>query len=185
MTEQPQTLTKELKLEHWGPGEWVDEPDTFIFEHLGFKCLGRRFCVWDGHNNDHLAGGYWCGYIEIPEGHPWYMKDARRDLDIDCHWGISFSEYSEEERAHLIGFDCAHSGDYVPSIEIFKRKMRDDPTNNHYLKLQERTKEMLKEFPESPLLKQFFNPTYRNMAFVIDECRKRAQQAKDAMEEKK
>lgn len=57
--------------------------------------------------------GFRCGYVRIPEGHPWFGMDydsihAKND-HVSVHGGLTFSETSED--GHWIGFDCAHSGD--------------------------------------------------------------------------
>ena len=99
-------LTKELKLQHWGPGEWVDEPDVFRFEHAGFSCWALRICAWDGPKQDYLALGHWCGYVMIPKDHPWHGMDFfKPDLpDISVHGGITFCKFNDKNE-FWIGFD--------------------------------------------------------------------------------
>lgn len=165
-------LTRELKELHWGSGEWLDEPDVFYFERHGFKCVGTRICGWEGHKNEHLYGGYWCGYIEIPKGHPWFGKEMDQ-LDVDCHYGLSYAQKSDESDDWVIGFDCAHSGDISPSLQKMKEIWKNDPKNFWMC-----TDELKKKYPNCAL----FNDTYKTIDFVIDQCKSMADQAKSAME---
>ena len=51
-----------MKNPRWGPGLWDDEPDEFKWLASGIPCLIQR----------HPSMGHWCGYVGVPEGHPWY-----------------------------------------------------------------------------------------------------------------
>jgi hypothetical protein len=51
----------------WGPGPWQDEPDRVDFEHAGLPCAIIR--------NLHVTGSL-CGYVGVPDSHPWWGKDA-------------------------------------------------------------------------------------------------------------
>jgi len=64
-------------------GLWENEPDKFDGEHCGYKTAMRRGPM-----------GGWCGYVGIPESHPWFGKHysdkvkvpqevIERPLDID------------------------------------------------------------------------------------------------------
>ena len=50
----------------WGPGPWQDEPDKeqWADPETGYACLIKR---------SPRSGGL-CGYVGVPEGHPWYQK---------------------------------------------------------------------------------------------------------------
>lgn len=102
--------TKEEKLELFGDGEWVNEPDYLEFEHEGYKCIiKRRF-------RDSLIGGHLCGYVQLDKIHPLHGIDlVRYSLDNEdiVHGGITYSE-SDENNIFRIGFDCGHSGDIIP-----------------------------------------------------------------------
>jgi len=70
------------------------------------------------------GGGYRCGYIRVPAGHPWHGK-GYDDIDADVHGGLTFAEPDEQcdkggdDSAHWFGFDCAHWGDAPdPSLEM-------------------------------------------------------------------
>lgn len=81
------------------------------FESHGFQCLVVN-----------CRGSHLCGYVGIPEGHPWYRTDydgVRVDGDyVDVHGGLTFADdhvLAGEKPAGVwwIGFDCAHSGDRI------------------------------------------------------------------------
>ena len=63
-------------------------------------------------------GTHPCAYVRIPEDHPYYGKDYN-NCDIDCHWGLTYgSPYlrtsnDTQEIGWWIGWDYAHSGDYM------------------------------------------------------------------------
>jgi len=71
------------------------------WEHEGLKCLIRR----------HNTLGHLCGYVVLPEGHYAYEKDYD-DIDVDVHGGLTYANM--EDGKWVVGFDCAHLGDYVP-----------------------------------------------------------------------
>lgn len=141
--EQDHLYTRDQKLKWWGYGEWVEELDAFRYEYKGYECLVLRICRKESYTKEeHYFGGHLCGYVVIPKNHPFYALDFTEiKIEIDCHGGITFSECND---THLIGFDCAHSGDYVPSTEKLRGR--------------------------SNISKLFFNPTYKNFYFCMNEC---------------
>lgn len=65
----------------------------------------------------------WCGYVIIPQTHPMVGKhyDDKGFARIKVHGGLTFAGGSvplTEERAQgwVVGFDCAHLGDYIPQV---------------------------------------------------------------------
>ncbi len=158
-------LTSEEKLKYWGYGEWVEEPDVIEFEHQGFKCCVLR-CIakeCDGQ----LSLGHLCGYVCVPKDHPKYGKDAFEEFDkVDVHGGLTYGDFQYEE--YWVGFDCAHSGDITPSLEALKKKYPKSPFAQEW-------EEMKKRYPNCHL----FNPTYKNISFVVEECKNLAEQLKE------
>ena len=149
--------TSDLKLKHLGYGEWVEEPDEVVFCYKGFNCKVVRVFVKEPFCEDiHYFGGHLCGYLDIPLTHKYSGKDTY-DVDVDCHGGVTYSK--QENEKWCIGFDCAHSWDYVPSIEFFK-------------KTYDRNREFQKIFPIPKAFEKYaiFNPVYRNIEFCINEC---------------
>ncbi len=148
------TYTADEKLEWFGYGEWIEEVDQVLFIYKDFECKVLRVVLPDGSN--HIFGGHLCGYVRIPADHPYHNKLFQR-LDIECHGGLT---YGEVNVGHWIGFDCAHSGDYVPSSEHFKKN------NPDMLKFRQ-------DFPLPEAFEKYsiFNPVYRNINFCIEECK--------------
>lgn len=114
---------------------WLTEPNREEFEHCGLKCLILR--------NESL--GPLCGYVGLPESHPWFGVERHQCLlgcksedctwkkhhpapgnIIDVHGGLTFSELGSGEVRQQglwwFGFDCAHYNDYCPGMaEVLKR----------------------------------------------------------------
>lgn len=155
-------ISSDKKLEYWGYGEWVEEADWAEFEHAGLKCTIIRMAAADGPKGG-VYGGYLTGYIHIPKDNVLYMKDLfdfKHDLEV--HGGISFSDFREGN--WLIGFDAAHSCDLTPSMQAIMKKI-DDETNNFMKSLGHDISNSL-----------IFHREYRNMQYVIDQCKDLAEQ---------
>jgi hypothetical protein len=105
----------------FGPGPWDEEPEDRIeWRHNNVPCLMVR-----------SSGGYWCGYVAVNAGHPWYgheLRDLWEVTDIDVHGGPTYSrecqgvichvpQSGESDEAWWVGFDCAHLGDRAPMTE--------------------------------------------------------------------
>lgn len=158
ITKEEHIWTSEEKIKRLGYGEWVEEIDVLGFEYRGY--INKIIRVMQREpvsKEEYWFGGHLCGYIQIPDYHP-YFKDKDKCDNMDCHGGITFNQAHDE---HWIGFDCAHSGDYVPSMEFMRR------TNPELISIPEK-------FPLPPGFEKFslFNTIYRNVQFCIDECTK-------------
>lgn len=103
----------EEKLEKYGPGPWVDEPDHVEWRHAGFVCMIHRNEM-----------GVLCGYVGVPEGHPWHGQGYDR-VDAQVHGGLTYADHCAGHICHVpeegepdsvwwLGFDCAHAGDLLP-----------------------------------------------------------------------
>ena len=104
----------------FGDGPWQSEPDKeqWVDPKTGLSCILRR-------NNS----GALCGYVGVPEGHPWYMK-GYPNIDAVVHGGLTFAgrcqkgehaichvvEPGEPDNVWWLGFDCAHGFDYLPAL---------------------------------------------------------------------
>lgn len=87
----------------WKSGPWDNEPDEMAVQVCGFHGLIRRGVT-----------GALCGYLHIPEGHPWYGL-GYDDIDADVHGGLTYARKdSLRPGVWVIGFDCNHAGDYTP-----------------------------------------------------------------------
>jgi len=153
------------KLKWWGYGEWVEEPDKILFKYRNYECvIVRMFAL---QYNGSMYGGHLCGYVQVPEDHPYFGKDYN-DCDIDVHGGLTYSEKDEYNYlylthiGHWIGFDCAHCDDYCPSCEIFKRN---DP---EMIKITQDFEELYKQMG---IESRLFNKTYKNVSFCIEQCK--------------
>lgn len=107
-------LTSEQKLNLWGYGEWVEEPDLVSFEYREYECQIQRGC--------HLlldvamGLGQLCGYVNIFPTHPWFKKDYD-EIDATVHGGLTYSALDVETNTWVIGFDCAHYNDIIPGAK--------------------------------------------------------------------
>ena len=155
--------TTQEKLEELGYGEWVEEADEVDFKYRDYHCkIGRSG----------LSGAL-CGYIQIPNGHPWYEKHYD-NIDITVHGGLTFGGFSAliqgNKIGYLIGFDCAHSGDIAPGwVKATRILIQADPEwAENERKFQEKYQTRCR---------QTFQKTYRNIQFCIDECKSMVDQA--------
>jgi hypothetical protein len=155
--EMTHLVSSDNKLTWWGNGEWVEEPDSAVFNYKNYQCKCVRIMALEGIGE--YFGGHWCGYICIPKDHAWYGKE-RDGIDCNIHGGITYSE--EEEDGFWIGFDCAHAYDMSPSINMIMQK---------------------RNIPGEKVIISFLNPTYKNLNYVIQECKKLVDQAIEASKE--
>lgn len=148
--------------DQWGDGPWQDEPDKLVWvdDATGLDCMIVRNTL-----------GALCGYVGVPEGHPWYGSDPFA-IDALVHGGLNFGEpcvpgVVEGDAAvchdpargatanpYWVGFDCGHGADRCPITEATLRTIG---------------------FDRSPY------GTYRDVAYVRDQVAVLAVQAKAAM----
>lgn len=94
-------------------GPWNDEADHIVWYHEGVLCEIKRPVPELGH---------WCGYVLLPEDHPWHGKCYDDIEGVQVHGGLTYEgTANDEELGNLnlwrIGFDCAHAGDLVPGTK--------------------------------------------------------------------
>lgn len=59
-------------------------------------------------------GTHPCGYVAIPQNHPFYKKDYFEiDSRIEPHGGLTFSGKLQGSNDYWFGWDYAHVGDYT------------------------------------------------------------------------
>lgn len=161
-------LTSDQKLENWGYGEWVEEPDLIEFEHTGFECRVQR--IFHRENSKILFGGHLCGYICVNEGHPWHGLIAKElSPEASVHGGITYAAQNKD--GYWIGFDCAHFRDLLPSMVDFRKRMYQ--TDERFKKIKDAQMKLESQFSSSA----FFKETYRNIEYVVKECKSLAEQA--------
>lgn len=155
---------------------WLTEPNHVEFEHAGFPCIIHR--------ND---SGAWCGYVGVPPSHPLHGKSwsdggyKNENYDVyhspptdvlDVHGGITYANACQGPICHKtkpgepddvwwFGFDCAHSGDFVPSS--------DDPESSS-------NRHMRKLYPDWGPLNPPWPRVYRDQAYVTEETKNLANQ---------
>jgi len=153
-------FSREFKLKHFGYGDWLDEPDYVEFDYKGIRCLILRICAREPYAKEEAYfGGHLCGYIFLPKDHPLYGKDMM-EMDLECPCGVTCAEKSEE--GYMVGFDCAHSGDLVPSTVQLRKRF---PIPEIF------------PIPENMKDHPWFNPVYRDMSYCVKHCKSMLRQA--------
>lgn len=110
MRREPPAWTREYKLSEFGPGPWVDEPDSPSWD--GGDGLGRLI--------RRTEMGSLCGYVVLPPLHLWSGRHYD-DIEVSTHGGLTFAASGEVLREPVdarwtIGFDCAHYMDLMPQM---------------------------------------------------------------------
>lgn len=93
------------------------ERETWIDDATGLPCIARK--------NKY---GAWCGYVGVPPDHPWTKLGY--DVPACVHGGVTYNEpcdgdpvngvcHTGPDGRHWIGFDCMHSGDFVPGLSAY------------------------------------------------------------------
>ena len=87
--------------------EWDLEEDFYELKLNGFDCEIKR----------HPSLKTLNGYVYLEEYHPYFgMEYLEIEDDIYVHGGLTYSNVSDGR--WKIGFDCAHSGDLMPSSHL-------------------------------------------------------------------
>lgn len=155
----------------WAHGPWHGEPDKMQWpdEATGLPCLVHRSDF----------SGAWCGYVGVPEGHPWHEMNAF-EIDADVHGALNFATFcmdtgdesrgichvagpGESDHVYWIGFDCGHAFDAKPGADAFMRSVAPH----------------LEEMRQSMSV-GILAETYRDLDYVRDQCRLLAAQVKAA-----
>lgn len=130
---------------------WETEPDflEFIDESTGYRCFIQR----------HPEFKHLCGYVELPKEHKLYGKDYMDNEEIfneiDVHGGVTYTgeiRFKQQDYTidYVVGFDCAHAGDYSPYF-----------------------------LPFLGMNKRIANETYKDIEYVTNECKNLAKQLKE------
>lgn len=97
----------------------IMEESKVEFIYKGFDCYIKR-----NPQSFHL-----CGYVRIPETHWLFDMHYNDILNIDVHWGLTFSNYELGGKflpnGYWIGFDCAHCDDLLPLSLILYPELTD------------------------------------------------------------
>lgn len=139
----------------WGRGPWDHEPDAANFIYAGYRCRAQRASL-----------GNWCGYVAVLEGHPWYGHPYGWH-DVRVHGGLTFSEPASSG-VWVVGFDCAHFMDEIPFSAgrlaqglpgALRRRLRGYERRRAIMRYSE----------------------YRTLGYVLDEIKRLAEQAREAL----
>jgi hypothetical protein len=143
----------------WGEGPWQTEPDKVQWRDAatGFPCLITR----------NAYGGNLCGYVGVPEQHPYHGVSHQQAEGLQAHGGVNYAapcmQNADETRdvCHVpepgegevwwFGFDCSHAWDLQPA-----RAARSGALG-------------IPSFPDE---------TYKNLEYVRKECAELAAQLK-------
>jgi hypothetical protein len=91
--------------QNWTHGPWDNEPDFDQFKCHEMTCALIRSPL-----------GSWCGYVGVDAHHPLFgCTTAEADMALHVHGGVTFTGIGRNHR-WLIGFDCAHAYDLIPSL---------------------------------------------------------------------
>lgn len=92
---------------------------------------GREDWSWAGFScraAQHPSLGHWCGYVGLDKGHRAFEHDYD-DIDLadGVHGGLTWAgPFSDDgEGLWWLGFDCGHSGDFVPGAPHMGDTFRD------------------------------------------------------------
>lgn len=147
-------LSPTTKLEAWGPGPWVTEPDEVTFEYAGMQCWIRR----------HPLLGHFCGYVAVPTNHPLHglhYDDVLLDGIDHPHGGLTFADRWDDGPAWWFGFDCGHAGDVSPFMLEYRNHQPDGLLS-----------QMTRQRSESTLWRE----EYRDVQYVMSHCERLAVQ---------
>lgn len=146
-------LNKDEKEKLMGEGEWCKEPDHVEFDYKNYRCCIKR---------QFHQGGYLCGYVNIPKNLIIFNEEY---LDFDVHGGITWNEITNEK--HWIGFDCAHHGDFCPTIEHILKN------DSNWVKMKKETDDLIKKLN---LNSNLYKKIYRNLEFCVNQCKSLVEQ---------
>lgn len=144
-----QTAAAFIDKSKWGTGPWSTEPDRVEWVDQATGYL----CLAQRSEDT----GTWCGYVGVPVVHPDYGKapeDMHAAYDLQVHGGLSYAGDYPAQQLWLFGFCCNHSYDLSPALN-----------------------EIRQAFPAASDLAP--RQTYRDLAYVQQECASLAQQLKD------
>jgi hypothetical protein len=154
----------------WGEGPWNTEEDhaVWVDPTTDLDCMINRG-----------SSGALCGYVGVPPSHPLHGKQYD-DVNVDVHGGLTYSRPCQEdgEICHVpqegreaeiwwFGFDCAHSGDISPrmvaDMRVLKERLRTEGKEKEAAVFDEKWDHV-------------FKPTYKDWAYVQQECTDLARQ---------
>lgn len=91
-------------------GAWDHEDDFEEFTSSDLTCVLVRHSL-----------GHWCGYVALPEKHPW-SKKALSAISVTVYGGLKSMGPLENYSGTFLGFTCAEIGDLQPTMMKWKRE---------------------------------------------------------------
>lgn len=133
----------------WGSGPWDNEPDFHVVRYRGYKIVLSRSNL-----------GNWRAYIGVPLKSKWARKEYYDQINVVG--GVTWSETElpwgeSEEGMFYIGFDYAHSNDFIPGLPL---------VNSRFNELREKFLDLY------PLFVPFDKRDYKTMKYVIQEMKR-------------
>jgi len=94
-------------------------PDTIIIEDEIFPMfLVKSFLrSIEIDLQEFLIGGWGNGYVGLPKWHP-YFELNYEEIPIRIHGGLTYSDYNENKKLWVIGFDTNHFGDSIENCSM-------------------------------------------------------------------
>lgn len=163
----------------WGDGPWRDEPDKMVWVDppTDLDCMIHRG-----------PAGALCGYVGVGPDHPWHGM-RYDEIDVEVHGGLTYgsdcadSDNEADGLCHVpepgrphdvwwLGFDCAHSFDFMPKFRADELKLADEFEAEGKLE-------------EAKLFRRdksygIFTPVYKTIDYVKAEVESLAKQADEA-----
>lgn len=91
-------------------GAWDHEDDFEEITASDLTCVLQR---------DRL--GHWCGYVALPDKHPWAKKTAE-SIKTSVYGGVKTVGTLDGYDGTFVGFACAEPGDLQPTMMKWKRE---------------------------------------------------------------
>jgi hypothetical protein len=103
-----------------------EEGDYYEWEYTAenssvMKCYLQR----------HGSMKHLCGYVVLTEDNKFWYKDYD-EVPVQVHGGLTYAS-SDENDNWILGFDCAHSGDLVPSLQRIHLNINDVYRDKEYV----------------------------------------------------
>lgn len=116
-------------------GPWNKEPNRLSWMAHGLDCMIIR-------NSDML---FLCGYVGVPSSHWAFNKGYNEMTDIFIHGGLTYANKCRGHICHVsdtnreiwwFGFDCAHSGDFYPTVLNYRDQTYEVYRDIEYVKAE-------------------------------------------------
>lgn len=113
---------------------WLTEPNEYrwVDEATSLPCHLLR----------NEMTGTWCGYVELPPEHHFY---GMRPAGLEVHGGVTWAgSRNGIEGEWSVGFDCAHSFDYMPGmVAMFEQLAQQSDISRRLIEQMEQTQQQL------------------------------------------